>query len=582
MDPTPPVAKPFPRENLRIWSVDPLEKVFQETLPPADAPTEIVLDAARGEVVSGQVALRITGMTHAVYTTSGCGIDQVVVEPLRRQGASARRRGSSARRPSLAAAIPVERRWVGHTFVPAPAGGVDASRLEGQTPGLYPDPLYPVYETQTHPHHYNPDHSAAVMNDRTRALWLTVRVPRNAQPGEYRTEVRFKIAYFGDVITVPVRLTVHAASLPAKGVCGIENWFAIASIPRQHQCGWFDRRFWELVEAYLLNLADHRQTHVVVPMYELIEFKPGSKGSLRLGWGRFDRFVRLALKCGLRVLTGNHLATYTYDGRYKCGVHTFVNDGGEVRYELHEGRTPRAQEFLAWFLPQLRKHLRERRWLGKWWQHVRDEPYGIREDYDAIRALLKNCAPEFRTIDALNGPIVEACDCWVPVLDGWHQNAEFFRGRLAAGDTVWTYVCCGPTGKYANRFIDQKSVLPRLIFWIMARYGAQGYLHWGYNWSDRNVPEIDTCVFLPSQGPVQSGDVCVVYPGPHGPHDSIRWEMQREGAQDYELFTTLAKKDPAAAEAILTKIVRNFDEYDTSVAAFRAARKELLERLSNP
>ena len=78
--------KPFPRENLRLWAVDPLEKVFQDTLPPADAAMEVVLEAARGEVVSGQVALRITGMTHAAYTTSGCGIDQVTVEPLRRQG----------------------------------------------------------------------------------------------------------------------------------------------------------------------------------------------------------------------------------------------------------------------------------------------------------------------------------------------------------------------------------------------------------------------------------------------------------------------------------------------------------------
>ena len=141
---------------------------------------------------------------------------------------------------------------------------------------------------------------------------------------------------------------------------------------------------------------------------------------------------------------------------------------------------------------------------------------------------------------------------------------------------MWTYVCCGPTGRYANRFIDQQTILPRLIFWIMARYGATGYLHWGYNWADGPVPEMDATGFLPAQGPVQSGDVCVVYPGPHGPHDSIRWEQQREGVQDYELLRLLAAQDPRRADALAGRLVHGFEDYTTDPAAFRAARRALL------
>ena len=114
----------------------------------------------------------------------------------------------------------------------------------------------------------------------------------------------------------------------------------------------------------------------------------------------------------------------------------------------------------------------------------------------------------------------------------------------------------------------------------MARYGATGYLHWGYNWAESPVPEIDTTWFVPAQGPTQSGDVCVVYPGPHGPRDSIRWEMQREGLQDYELLRLLAARDPAAAESLAGRLVRGFDDYDTATASFRAARRDLLLRLS--
>ena len=33
----------------------------------------------------------------------------------------------------------------------------------------------------------------------------------------------------------------------------------------------------------------------------------------------------------------------------------------------------------------------------------------------------------------------------------------------------------------------------------------------------------------------------------------------------------LAKRDPAAAGSILARIIRDFDDYETSIAAFRAA-----------
>jgi len=547
------------RAKIHLWALDPLEKVFRTTMPPERPAKSVRLEAARGEVVSGQLALRAEEI--------GVGIDAVTITPLRRVDG-----------PDT---IPVERRWVGYTYVPAPAGGVVPEHLEGTAPGLYPDPLYPVVETQTHPHHYNPDHSAALFTDRTQALWLTARVPADAVPGEYRGEAQIHIAYYGEVLRVPVRLTVYSAALPAAPTCGVENWFVMASVVRQHECAWFSERFWELTAAYLRNMADHRQTHIVVPMYELIDFHRGPDGQLQLGWERFDRFIETALHAGLIALSGNHLATYTYDkGGFRCGVHTFRIEQDQVRYLLHEGHTRPAQEWLAWFLPQLHRHLEERGWLDRWWQHLRDEPCGVEKDYIAIHRAVKRYAPTFRTIDALHGPIVPACDCWVPQLGAWGDNLAFFRARQQAGDQVWTYVCCGPVERYANRFIDQCSTLPRLIFWIMAKYGATGYLHWGYNWADGPVPEIDTTGFLPAQGPVQSGDVCVVYPGPHGPHDSIRWEMQREGLQDYELLRWLAAGNPRQAHAIASRLIKGFDDYQTDPTAFRAARRVLLKAVS--
>ena len=547
-------------KHLRIWAIDPLEKAFQNLTAPRHAPRAVQLEAARGEVVSAQIALRCDGFQYKHGGgVNGFGIDQVIVSPLVASG----KKGSTDN-------IPVEARWVGSTYVPVAAYGVVEDNLEGKAPDFYPDPLYALP-------------SAALINGRTQALWLTVRVPRNIRPGQYAGEVQLRIAVFGDILRVPVRLAVYPVTLPALPTCGVENWLNIGNIARQHECEMFSDRFWTLLSAYLYNMADHRQTHILVPVNSLIRFLPAPQGDLHLDWRAFDRFVEISLKAGLLCLSGSHLGNYTYgDPWFACGVTTYRNARGSVREETHEGRTPEAQRWLAWFLPRLRNHLAAKGWLQRWWQHIRDEPGGdMLKDYTAVRTAVERYAPEFTTIDAVHGPVIDACNCWVPALDGWHRQIDFFRKRQALGDQVWTYVCCGQQGSYANRFIDQKSIFPRLLFWIMARHGATGYLHYGHNQSEWPVPELDTTKFLPACGPVQSGDAIVVYPGPNGPRDSIRWELQREGLQDFELFRQLADSSPERAKAILSKVVLDFDHYETGTANFRSARQALLRALSD-
>lgn len=83
-------------KQLHVWCPDPLEKIFRTTRKPEGAQSAVIVEAARGEVVSGQVALRTEDVK--MY---GFGVDAVVVEPLRLVGSRTQ------------SAIPVERRWVG-------------------------------------------------------------------------------------------------------------------------------------------------------------------------------------------------------------------------------------------------------------------------------------------------------------------------------------------------------------------------------------------------------------------------------------------------------------------------------------
>ena len=112
------------------------------------------------------------------------------------------------------------------------------------------------------------------------------------------------------------------------------------------------------------------------------------------------------------------------------------------------------------------------------------------------------------------------------------------------------------------------------------RYGATGYLHWGYNHWRSESPFTHTTPPHPGPPYLPAGDAWIVYPGRDGPLDSIRHEAMRDGIADYELLSMLGERNPPAAERLVAKHVLNFDRYDCDVKTFRATRRKLLELLS--
>src|SRR5690606_38890715 len=99
----------------------------------------------------------------------------------------------------------------------------------------------------------------------------------------------------------------------------------------------------------------------------------------------------------------------------------------------------------------------------------------------------------------------------------------------------------------SNRFFSLPSVRNRIIGVQLYKFGIQGFLHWGFNfwYSQYSVKAIDPFRVTDAGGAFPSGDAFVVYPGPEGPLDSIRWEVFREALQDMralELLEQLAGK----------------------------------------
>jgi hypothetical protein len=239
---------------------------------------------------------------------------------------------------------------------------------------------------------------------------------------------------------------------------------------------------------------------------------------------------------------------------------------------------PEARNFYRQFFPALIRHLKTRGWDKIYTQHLVDEPIDENADsYRDIANLLRESEPAMRVIEATQTPKLVGCvNTWVPVLHHFHRDYDFFRERQKAGDEVWFYTCTGPKTNYANRFIEQPLIKPRLLHWINFRYNATGYLHWGFNyWNLSTSPFDETRFNFPG------GDQWIVYPKNGRLLSSIRLEAMRDGIADYELLSMLAERNSALAQKLAAESILDFNSYDTDITNFRARRLKMLKALEN-
>jgi hypothetical protein len=290
--------------------------------------------------------------------------------------------------------------------------------------------------------------------------------------------------------------------------------------------------------------------------------------------------------------------------------------------------TPEYQAMFSSYVKQVEEHLREKGWLDAAYVYWFDEP--APKDYQFVRSgmeRLKRYAPGLTTMlteqpcNELAGPV----DVWCPVTPNYDPAAA--DGRRAAGDRFWWYVCTGPKAPYSTLFIDHPATELRVWLWQTWQRDVRGILVWSSNyWTSSAAfpdqpqdPYDDPMGYRSGYSTPRgvkafwgNGDGRFVYPptaaavpGASGPDaviappvSSIRWEMLREGIEDYEylhlLHELLAKhREKLAADEIgridallqvpesITSDMTTFTTDPAPIYARRRAIAEAIEQLSS-
>lgn len=445
--------------------------------------------------------------------------------------------------------------------------------------GYYPDPIKEVT-------------SWSVGRDQAQPMWITLPVPVNAKEGTYKAVVNFS----GDAgsqsfsFKKEVYVKVYPVTLE-KPSLWVSNWFSTSDDKMKVFNGGkavkrYSSDYWKMVEELAHKLGECYTNVILVSPLELVEFKENG-GKYSFDYTHFDKFIEIFRRQGiLGIIEGGHIAGRKGDwgSSFELYVPEYDKDGAKknVQYPLTSGKIT---GFYGQFLPSLKKHLEDKGLDKLYVQHIADEPIESNyKSYVDIAQFVKKIWPGIRIMEACHTHNLEnTVDIWIPQLNFYQDGYKFYTERQKSGDQVWFYTCLAPQGNYVNRFLELPLIKTRLIHWLNFRFGATGYLHWGFNqWRNGCNPYGET-TFMNLEGgnTLPGGDSWIVYPDNGKLYSSVRMEAMRDGIADYTLLKMLEKKEPDLAKELCRQVVFNWALYDTDGDHFRMIRRQVLQKLSD-
>ena len=225
--------------------------------------------------------------------------------------------------------------------------------------------------------------------------------------------------------------------------------------------------------------------------------------------------------------------------------------------------------FLESYCSQMQKHLAQKGWLDEAFVYWFDEPSPDQYAFvmNGFEKLKRYCPKIARMLTEQPEPQLEGGPNIYCVISNLYRP-DAAQKRRAFGDKFWWYICTGPKAPYCTLFIDHPGTELRVWLWQTWQRNIEGILVWQTNYwtSSAAYPDNTQNPYEDPMGwrsgystpkgekrPWGNGDGRFIYPpvaaadaqpsGPvlEGPVDSFRWEMLRDGIEDYEYLVILKK-----------------------------------------
>ena len=517
------------------WSVDPVIKVFHETLPPHDPGRPFALSLARNEEEALQIAVR-----------TGHDIPNVRVEidtPKNKRGQTI-----SDFTVGWVGYVPIDHRTAYYNLK-TPAWELKFPTSAGSSDGWsgwWPDPIRPTA-------------TGALVANQTQAVWISFKTSADTPAGQYKGKLRF-LADGKLLDDVPFTLTVWDFALPQSPTCA-----AIYDLRLSHH--WLaDGTPAATQRERLMRFMASKK---VCPDEVIAEpkFTRDAQGKITCDFTEYDKAATLYFD-ELKFHTSYMPNLFYLFGWEHPPKHFFGEKPFEGEYPYKDvDRTKLRKAYKDDYQACLRlfwEHVKAKGWADKLTLYISDEPFLTKKH---IIDQMKACCDMIHEVDPkirIYCSTWRHCPDWNGYLDVWgvgHYGCfpvSEMQARVAAGDSIWFTTdgqMCTDTP-----FCAVERLLPHYCF----KYGASAYEFWGVSWLTYDPWQFGWHSYIhQSSTPGESyyvrypnGDGFLLYPGPpigvQGPVTTIRLEAARDGVEDYEYLQLLKARanDPQAVQLL--------------------------------
>ena len=421
--------------------------------------------------------------------------------------------------------------------------------------GFWPDPLPPFED------------AIDLEANKSQPLWVRVKVPRGVPAGIYTGRINLKARNYRS--DVALRVEVYDFDLPDKMTCTTAFGFSPGNVFKYHKLSDESQKR-EVLDKYWANLgAHHISPYNPAPLDDLKVTWPEITDSTRpweikpqFDWTSWDAAMARAIdyhNFNSFRLSIPGLGGGTFHSRTEPELLGFSED------------TPEYRAAFTAYCREVQEHLREKGWLDEAFVYWFDEP--APQDYEFVMngfKKLKDAAPDITRMltEQVEPELIGGPDIWCSISNNYKEEPA--EERRAQGEKFWWYVCTGPKAPYCTLFIDHPATELRVWLWQTWQREIDGILVWQSNyWTSPTAypnserpqnPYADpmgwrTGYSTPTgaKRPWGNGDGRFIYPpvaaaDAHpaepvldGPVDSIRWEMLRDGIEDYEYLALLER-----------------------------------------
>ena len=430
------------------------------------------------------------------------------------------------------------------------------------------------------------------------SLWVTVK--GELPVGKHNIKIRLFDKDKKELGSTDYKLTVLDKTLLE---CDLKyaHWFHYDSIAKYYGLEVWSDEYNKVMNAFIKNAVEHGVNTLLVPLVtpptntyiggerlttQLVDVKKNGNG-YEFDFTRLKWFMKNAESLGVKCFEMTHL--YTQWGAEKAPK-IIVEENGEKFNAFgwkEDALGEKYTTFMKAFLPKLVEFLKSEEYgADRVFFHISDEPsIGALEGYLKIRDLIKPLLGDYKIFDALsNYEFSSSGAVDMPVVETQHVD-EFLEKKVK---NLWVYYCLGDGYKgLSNRLMAMPSWRARILGIQLYAIGAEGFLHWGYNYYNTALSEeyINPYEITDAWGSFQSGDSFVVYPSKDGkPLDSLRHEVLFEGFQDYSALKMLEQK--IGREEVLKLLEKqgvkqNLTDYPKSAEWLIGFRKTVFNMILN-